>query len=235
MKVTLWECDLIRIRFPVTLPQRKPCVVHDWPALPSDAKAEFDVARLRYPFEFVSQQIVLVVCGTFLLHPWIGYAWLIALRDVDWQVERWLLADVNLLQLQKRLFFLLEIEALYALGSDLILKVGLCFGFGCQHLGMPIMTTHVYYKYILYTCFQQCARHSEPPTSWKMLQFSNFLVHNIFVLVDSKVGELSDQPQRKLHFLTFHPVRGWGFYTSINTGSCCPCCCLQLLCKKSFY
>jgi len=69
MKVTLWECDLIRIRFPATLPQRKPCVVHDWPALPSDAKAEFDVAWLRYPFEFVSQQIVLVVRSTFLLHP----------------------------------------------------------------------------------------------------------------------------------------------------------------------
>ena len=26
-------------------PARKPCVLHDWPTLPADAKAEFDVPR----------------------------------------------------------------------------------------------------------------------------------------------------------------------------------------------
>lgn len=51
------------------------------------------------------------------------------------KVERWLLADVNLLQLQ----------ALYALGSDLILKVG-CVS-AMPDVGMPILP-------ILYICIQ---------------------------------------------------------------------------------
>ena len=96
----------------------------------------------------------------------------------------------------RRVFFLLQTEALYALGSDLILKVGWRISaldarcWDAQNYDHKNVYLYIYID--LYMCFSKICK-----ALWTSNQLENVAIFHFFYIIfrnftDSKVGELSD-------------------------------------------